>query len=68
LTSYFGPGTVTPVTVHWTLISYRTHEGRLDKLIGLVLIVAVLVAFDLAAVLWGADSRPSVDELPSHHV
>jgi len=35
---------------------------------GLVLVFAVLIVFDLAAVLWGADSRPSIDELPSHHV
>jgi hypothetical protein len=35
---------------------------------GLVLVFAVLIIFDLAAVLWGADSRPSIDDLPSHHV
>lgn len=35
---------------------------------GLVLVFAVLIVFDLAAVLWGADSRPSIDDLPSHHV
>ena len=37
-------------------------------MVGLVLVFAVLIVFDLAAVLWGADSRPSIDDLPSHHV
>jgi hypothetical protein len=37
-------------------------------MIGLVIVLAVVVAFDLAAVLWGTDSRSSVDELPTHHV
>ncbi len=37
-------------------------------MVGLVIVIAVVVAFDLAAVLWGTDSRSSVDEMPSHHV
>jgi hypothetical protein len=37
-------------------------------MVGLVLVLAVLIVFDLAAVLWGADSRASIDALPSHHV
>ena len=31
----------------------------------LVIVIAVVVVFDLAAVLWGADSRPSIDDTPS---
>ncbi len=34
---------------------------------GLVLIVAVMVTFDLAALIWGVDSR-SIGDPPSHHV
>jgi hypothetical protein len=37
-------------------------------MVGLVIVIAVVVVFDLAAVLWGADSRSSVDEMPTHHV
>lgn len=37
-------------------------------MVGLVIVIAVVVVFDLAAVLWGADSRPSVDDMASHHV
>jgi hypothetical protein len=36
-------------------------------MVALALIVAVLVIFDLAAVLWGADSRPSTTVF-THHV
>jgi hypothetical protein len=35
-------------------------------LIAVALIVAVLIVFDLAAVVWGADSRPSTTT-PFHH-
>jgi hypothetical protein len=34
-------------------------------MVGLVIVIAVVVVFDLAAVLWGADSRPSIDDIPS---
>jgi hypothetical protein len=34
-------------------------------MVGLVIVLAVVVVFDLAAILWGADSRPSIDDLPS---
>jgi hypothetical protein len=34
-------------------------------MVGLVIVIAVVVVFDLAAVLWGADSRPSVDDIRS---
>jgi hypothetical protein len=37
-------------------------------MVGLLLVLAVVIVIDLAAVLWGADSRPSIDDLPSHHV
>jgi len=32
--------------------------------IGLVLILALMVSFDLAALRWGADSRPSITDEP----
>ncbi len=35
---------------------------------GLIVIVALLVIFDLAALRWGADSRPSIDSLPSRNL
>lgn len=35
---------------------------------GLILIVAVIVAFDLAALRWGADSRPSIDAKPPQNI
>jgi nitrogen fixation-related uncharacterized protein len=35
-------------------------------MIGLVLVIAVVVVIDLAAVLWGTDSRSFVDDVPSH--
>lgn len=31
-------------------------------MVGLVLILAVMVAFDLAALRWGVDSRPSIND------
>lgn len=34
-------------------------------MVGLVIVFAVVVVFDLAAILWGADSRPSIDDFPS---
>jgi len=33
-------------------------------MMALILIVAVMVVFDLAALRWGADSRPSLDAEP----
>jgi hypothetical protein len=35
---------------------------------GLVLILAVVVAFDLAALRWGADSRPPIDREPTRNI
>lgn len=37
-------------------------------MVGIVLIVAVMVAFDLAALRWGADSRPSISEEPTRNI
>lgn len=37
-------------------------------MVGLVLIVVVMVAFDLAAWRWGADSRPSVGAEPTRNI
>ena len=37
-------------------------------MVGMLIAVAVLVAFDLAALLWGADSRTIVGDQPSHQV
>jgi nitrogen fixation-related uncharacterized protein len=37
-------------------------------MVGILIVVAVVVAFDLAAVLWGADSRNTAGHPPSHHV
>jgi hypothetical protein len=34
----------------------------------LVIVIAVVVVFDLAAVLWGTDSRASVDEMPTQRI
>jgi hypothetical protein len=34
-------------------------------MVGLVIVFAVVIVFDLAALLWGADSRPSIDDIPS---
>jgi hypothetical protein len=34
-------------------------------MVGLVIVFAVVVVFDLAAILWGADSRPPIDDIPS---
>jgi len=36
-------------------------------MVGLMIVIAVVVVFDLAAVLWGADSRPSIDDTASRH-
>jgi hypothetical protein len=36
-------------------------------MVALGLIVAALIVFDLAAILWGADSRPSTSAF-THHV
>ena len=33
-------------------------------MVGLILILAVLVVFDLAALRWGADTRPSINDEP----
>ena len=33
-------------------------------MVGLVLIIALMVAFDLAALNWGADTRPSITDEP----
>jgi hypothetical protein len=35
---------------------------------GLILIMAVMVAFDLSALRWGADSRPSIDAEPPRNI
>lgn len=37
-------------------------------MVGLFLIVVVMVAFDLAALRWGADSRPSIGEEPTRNI
>lgn len=37
-------------------------------MIGLVVIVAVMVAFDLAALRWGADSRTTIGEEPTRNI
>lgn len=37
-------------------------------MVGLMIVIAIVVVFDLAAVLWGADSRPSIDDIPSHQL
>lgn len=34
-------------------------------MVGLVIVFAVVIVFDLAAILWGADSRPSIDDIPA---
>lgn len=36
-------------------------------MVGFMIVVAVLVVFDLAAVLWGADSCTIASDPPSHH-
>jgi hypothetical protein len=35
---------------------------------GVVLIVVVMVVFDLAALRWGADSRPSIGKEPTRNI
>jgi hypothetical protein len=37
-------------------------------MVGLVVIVAVMVVFDLAALRWGADSRPSISDEPTRSI
>jgi nitrogen fixation-related uncharacterized protein len=37
-------------------------------MVGILIVVVVLVAFDLAAFLWGTDSRSTTGQPPSHHV
>jgi hypothetical protein len=37
-------------------------------MVGLVLILAVMVVFDLAALRWGADSRPSIHREPTRNI
>ena len=37
-------------------------------MVGLLIVIVVLVVFDLAAVVWGADSRTTVGDPPSYHV
>ena len=37
-------------------------------MVGILIVVVVLVAFDLAALVWGADSRSTPVPPPSHHV
>jgi hypothetical protein len=37
-------------------------------MVGFLIVLTVLVAFDLAAVVWGADSRTTTGDPPSHHV
>ena len=37
-------------------------------MVGLILIVAVMVAFDLAALRWGADTRPSINDEPIRNI
>jgi hypothetical protein len=35
---------------------------------GLVVILVVMVVFDLAALRWGADSRPTIDRQPTRNI
>jgi hypothetical protein len=37
-------------------------------MVGLILIVTVMVVFDLAALRWGADSRPSTSNEPARNI
>ncbi len=37
-------------------------------MVGMFLIVAVLIVFDLAAFRWGADSRPAIGDKPSRNI
>jgi hypothetical protein len=37
-------------------------------MVGFVLIVTFMVVFDLAALRWGADSRPSPSEGPKRNI
>jgi hypothetical protein len=36
-------------------------------MVGLVIVIAVVVVFDLAAILWGTDTRSSSDGMSSPH-
>ena len=36
-------------------------------MVGLLIVIAVVVVFDLAAVLWGTDSRSSTDDVSARH-
>lgn len=37
-------------------------------MVSLVLVIAVVVVIDLAAVLWGTDSRSSIDDVASPRI
>jgi hypothetical protein len=37
-------------------------------MVGLILIVALIVVFDLAAMRWGVDTRPSLGAAPHHSI
>ena len=37
-------------------------------MVGLILIITVMVAFDLAALRWGADTRPSLNDEPTQSI
>lgn len=37
-------------------------------MVGLVVILVVMVVFDLAALWWGADSRPTSDRRPTRNI
>jgi hypothetical protein len=37
-------------------------------MVGLILILTVMVAFDLAALRWGADTRPSMNDDPIRNI
>jgi hypothetical protein len=37
-------------------------------MVGLILIVTVMVVFDLAALRWGADSRPSTSDNATRNI
>jgi len=39
-------------------------------MVGMVMVIAIVVVFDLAAILWATGSRPSIDDAPSskHYV
>jgi hypothetical protein len=35
-------------------------------MVGLLLIITLMVIFDLAALRWGADTRPSINDATNH--